>query len=219
MMVLKHLMGLIAKEVPVYYIPGNHDEMLRKFRDFSMGSLKVANKLSLKLDKQNVWIFHGDVFDVVMQHSRWLAKLGAVGYDTLILINRLANFVSLKMGRGKLSFSKKVKNSVKSAVSFINKFEDTVCSIAAEQGHQYVICGHIHQPQITSRITAHGPVVYMNSGDWVENLTSLEYAGGEWKIYRYTDDEVAQSIDIATGKKEKDNPKAMLAALMRELHM
>ncbi|MGN6566760.1 MAG: UDP-2,3-diacylglucosamine diphosphatase, partial [Flavipsychrobacter sp.] len=97
MMVVKHLVGLIAKQVPVYYIPGNHDEMLRRFKDFKLGSLKITNKLSLKINNENVWIFHGDVFDVVMQHSRWLAKLGAIGYDTLILINRFVNFCSEKM--------------------------------------------------------------------------------------------------------------------------
>ena len=219
MMVIKHLTGLIAKDVPVYYIPGNHDEMLRKFKGFMLGSLKITNKLSLKLNNQNIWIFHGDVFDVVMRHSRWLAKLGAIGYDTLILINRLANFISLKMGRGRISLSKKVKDSVKSAVSFINKFEDTVCSIAAEQGYQYVICGHIHQPRITPRITPHGPVIYMNSGDWVENLTALENNNGQWQIYRYADDQVAQRIDIETHKNKRDHPKAMMAALLKELQV
>ena len=97
MMVVKHLIGLIAKEIPVYFIPGNHDEMVRKFKGFQMGSLKITNKLSLKINGEKAWIFHGDVFDIVMQHSKWLAKLGAVGYDTLILINRIVNFISQKM--------------------------------------------------------------------------------------------------------------------------
>ena len=135
MMVIKHLIGLIAKETPVYFIPGNHDEMIRKFKGFQLGSLKITNKLSLKIDNARVWIFHGDVFDVVMQHSRWLAKLGAIGYDLLILINRFVNFFSQKMGKGKISFSKKVKNTVKGAVKFINSFEDTVCDIAAENNY------------------------------------------------------------------------------------
>src|SRR3984885_12179785 len=162
MMVVKHLIGLIAKEVPVYYIPGNHDEMLRRFKGFHLGSLKITNKLSLKIDNSRVWIFHGDVFDVVMQHSRWLAKLGAIGYDTLILINRMVNFISEKMGRGKISFSKKVKNTVKSAIKFINNFEDTVCEIAAENNYDYVVCGHIHHPEIKNVTTKHGQVTYMN---------------------------------------------------------
>jgi UDP-2,3-diacylglucosamine pyrophosphatase LpxH len=219
MMVVKHIIGLIAKDVPVYYIPGNHDEMLRRFKDFQLGSLKITNKLSLKIDNANVWIFHGDVFDVVMQHSKWLAKLGAIGYDTLILINRFVNFFSERMGQGKVSLSKKVKNSVKGAVKFINKFEDTVCGIAAENQYQYVICGHIHQPEIRTVETPHGPITYMNSGDWIENLTSLEYSESKWSIYNYFNDPVAQAIDINKKKQEKENAKSLMASLMQELNM
>lgn len=219
MMVMKHLIGLIAKDIPVYYIPGNHDEMLRRFKGFQLGSLKIANKLSLKINGSKVWIFHGDVFDVVMQHSKWLAKLGAVGYDTLILINRFVNFISAKMGRGKVSLSKKIKNSVKGAVKFINNFESTVCDIAGENKYQYVICGHIHHPEIRTIVTENGPVVYMNSGDWIENLTALEYNDSKWSIYRHADDLKAQSIEINKKKKEKESPKEMMASLMLELNM
>jgi UDP-2,3-diacylglucosamine pyrophosphatase LpxH len=219
MMVVKHLIGLVAKEVPVYFIPGNHDEMLRRFKGFQMGSLKIVNKLSLKVNGSRVWIFHGDVFDVVMQNSRWLAKLGAVGYDTLILINRFVNFFSEKMGQGKVSLSKNVKNSVKGAVKFINKFEDTVCSIAAENKYDYVICGHIHQPEIREMETPNGKVTYMNSGDWIENLTALEYTAGAWSIYSYLNDPVAQAVDIDKKKQTKESAKALMASLMLELNI
>lgn len=219
MMVIKHLVGLIAKEVPVYYIPGNHDEMLRKFKDFQLGSLKITNKLSLKIDGANVWIFHGDVFDVVMKNSKWLAKLGAIGYDTLILINRFVNFISAKMGRGKVSLSKKIKNSVKSAVKFINKFESTVCEIAADNQYKYVVCGHIHQPEIRTIVTEKGTVVYMNSGDWIENLTALEYNDSKWTIYRYAEDEAAQAIDINKKKQPKESAKELMNSLLQELNV
>lgn len=219
MLVVKQLVSYIAKEIPVYYIPGNHDEMLRKFKGFRMGSLKVTNKLSLKINGEKVWIFHGDVFDVVMQHSKWLAKLGAIGYDILILINRLVNFCSQKMGKGKISLSKRVKNSVKSAVKFINNFEDTVCDIAAENHYDYVICGHIHHPEIKKVVTGHGEVVYMNSGDWIENLTALEYNDHEWRVYRYADDPVAQAIDIDKKKKTRETSKDLMASLLRELNV
>lgn len=219
MMVVKHLIGLIAKDVPVYYIPGNHDEMLRKFKDFGLGSLKIVNKLSLKIDNKRVWVFHGDVFDVVMQHSKWLARLGAVGYDTLILINRFVNYVSQKMGRGKLSFSKKIKNTVKSAVKFVNDFEHTVCEIAAENDYDYVICGHIHHPEIKTAQTRAGSVVYMNSGDWIENLTALEYNDSKWRIYSYLEDPVAQAITIEKRKRGEESAKELLANLLVELNV
>ena len=219
MMVVKQIISFVAKEVPVYYIPGNHDEMLRRFKDFQLGSLKITNKLSLKINNSKVWIFHGDVFDVVMQNSKWLARLGAIGYDTLILINSLVNWVSQKLGKGKVSFSKKVKNSVKSAVKFINDFEATVCDIAAENNYDYVICGHIHHPEIKNVETRNGVITYMNSGDWIENLTALEYSGGKWSIYNYMEDAVAQSIDINKKKQNKETAKTLMASLMMELNM
>jgi UDP-2,3-diacylglucosamine pyrophosphatase LpxH len=114
--------------------------------------------------------------------------LGAVGYDTLILINRLFNRISQSMGKDKLSLSKKIKNSVKSAIKFINDFEQTAADIAIFNGYDYVICGHIHQPEIKTIANKEGNVIYLNSGDWVENLTSLEYNQGAWKIYHFHKD-------------------------------
>jgi UDP-2,3-diacylglucosamine pyrophosphatase LpxH len=219
MMVIKHFIGLIAKGVPLYYIPGNHDEMLRKFKGFQLGSLKICNKLSIKLGGEKVWIFHGDVFDVVMQHSKWLAKLGAIGYDTLILINRLVNFICQKMGKGKISFSKKIKNGVKSAVAFINKFESTVCEIAASNDYKYVICGHIHEPTMKTMVTANGPIRYLNSGDWIENLSALEYTNNDWRLYRYQEDPVAQRVQLKNSQIRKESTKELFDNLLAEMKL
>lgn len=185
MKVLKYLMGWISEGKEIYYITGNHDEMFRKFADFNMGSFSIKNKVVLELDGQKAWFFHGDVFDVTMKHSKWLAKLGAVGYDSLILINRGVNNISHFFGKEKISLSKKIKDSVKSAVKFINNFEETVTIIAIDNQFDYVICGHIHQPIIKEVITNNGSVTYLNSGDWVENLTALEYNNKQWSIYKY----------------------------------
>lgn len=205
MKVIKYLLKLIAKGVEVRYITGNHDEMLRKFNGFSLGSFSISNKELIELDGKQAWFFHGDVFDVTMQHSKWLARLGGVGYDALILLNRGVNFTLERLGRGKISLSKKVKNGVKSAVKFINSFEDTVCEIAARNDYDYVICGHIHQPVMRTAQTAAGKVVYLNSGDWVENLTALEYDGNDWRIYRYRDDKCAQAVKLPKRLKNLDN--------------
>ena len=192
MKIVKHLLHWMSKGVKMYYVTGNHDEMLRKFVGFKMGPLKIVNKVILELgDGKKAWFFHGDVFDVTMQHSKWLAKLGAVGYDTLIHINRVANFISEKIfKKGKLSLSKKIKNSVKSAVKFINSFEQTAADIGISNQYDYVVCGHIHQPEMREIENEHGKIMYLNSGDWIENLTALEYADGVWKIYRFDEVEM-----------------------------
>lgn len=180
---------MLSRGVKVYYVTGNHDEMLRRFENFSIGDFQIVNKLVIHHNNNTrSWIFHGDVFDVIMKHSKWLAKLGAVGYDTLIYINSFINYVSKKMGKGKISLSKKIKNSVKSAVKYVNNFEETAADIAIEKGYDHVICGHIHQPANRMINTNKGSVNYLNSGDWIENLTALEYENDNWKIYHYLDD-------------------------------
>lgn len=187
MKVVKHLIGWMGKGIKTWYVTGNHDEMLRRFVGLKMGSLRIVNKVVLDLPgNKKAWVFHGDVFDIIMQHSKWLAKLGAVGYDTLILINRFFNFLSEKVfKKGKLSLSKKIKNSVKSAVCFINSFEQTSADVGISNKYDYVICGHIHHPEMREISNAEGSITYLNSGDWVENLSALEYSNGEWTIFRF----------------------------------
>jgi len=186
--VLKQVLNMVSRGVKVYYLTGNHDELLRKFTDFEMGSFTLADKLILEVDGKKVWIFHGDIFDASIQNAKWIAKLGGWGYDLLILINSFMNWILVKMGREKYSLSKKIKNSVKKAVKYIGDFEETAAELAIDKGYDYVVCGHIHQPQMRTIMRKNGSCVYLNSGDWVENLTSLEYEEGRWSIYQYTDD-------------------------------
>jgi len=197
MKVVRHILGLVSKGVKVYYIPGNHDETIRRFAGFQLSGLKIVNKVLLELENgTKAWMFHGDVFDVTMQHSKWLAKLGAVGYDLLILINRVVNFISEKVFRkGKLSLSKRIKNSVKSAIKFIDNFEQTAADIGIANDYDYVICGHIHHPEIKEITNAQGSIMYLNSGDWVENLTALEYAQDKWELYQFREKDFKKDED------------------------
>lgn len=185
MKILRKLMKFVVEGVDVYYLTGNHDELLRKFADMSLGSFYLQNKLVIELDGKKAWFFHGDIFDVTMQHSKWLAKLGAIGYDSLILLNSVVNWCLKLFGREKMSFSKKIKAKFKDAVKFINSFEETAAELAIENGYSYVVCGHIHQPEKRNVFTKDGEVMYLNSGDWVENLTALEYNEGNWEIFKY----------------------------------
>ncbi len=216
MQIIKHITGLLAKGSKIIYLTGNHDEMLRKFAGFRLGSFQIDNKKVMTLDGKKAWIFHGDVFDVTMKYSKWLAKLGAVGYDMLILLNAFVNFVLGIFGRGKISLSKRVKDSVKQALKFINDFEKTAAEIAISRGYDYVVCGHIHHPDIKRIVTDKGEVTYLNSGDWVENLTSLEYNRGGWKIYHYADDLYAKSIKIPKRFKNKLDNDEIFKDLVNE---
>lgn len=185
LLIIKKIIALATKGTQVYYITGNHDEKMRRFTGTEMGNIKVLDKLVLRLDGKKVWFFHGDVFDASIQHAKWIAKLGGWGYDLLILLNRFINYCLAKMGKPKYSLSKKIKNSVKKAIKFIDDFETTATDLAIENKFDYVVCGHIHQPKIEKIKNDKGSCVYMNSGDWVENLTSLEYYNGRWILYSY----------------------------------
>jgi len=221
MKVIKHLMNWLSKGVKVYYVTGNHDEMLRKFEGFKMGSFQIVNKLVLELDNsEKAWIFHGDVFDVTMQHSKWLAKLGAIGYDSLIMINSLANWISEKVfNKGKLSFSKKLKNSVKSAVKFINSFEQTAADIGISNNYQYVVCGHIHHPEIRMIEQENGKIMYLNSGDWIENLSALEYHNGNWTLFRFDDSERVAMLNLPEEETDEMNIRQLFNQMLTEFNL
>jgi UDP-2,3-diacylglucosamine pyrophosphatase LpxH len=186
MQVIKEIMSLMGKGTRVIYITGNHDEMLRRYSDIQLGNFQLADKVVLEINGKKTWIFHGDVFDATTKGSvKILAKLGGHGYDLLIVLNRMINHLLKFFGREKMSLSKKIENGVKQAVSWIGNFEQTAAELAIGKGYDYVICGHIHQPQKRIVETKEGSVTYLNSGDWIENLTSLEYNDGEWSIYQY----------------------------------
>lgn len=196
MKVIKHITSLLSKKKKIYYVTGNHDEMLRKFTGFQIGTLEIVNKIVLPLDGKKAWIFHGDVFDNSVHHSKWLAKLGSIGYNFLIVINMLINVVTRLFKGGKISLSKRVKDGVKSAISHINRFEKTIAELAIQNGYDFIVCGHTHQPKLQYIADKKGQeVLYLNSGDWIENLTALEYNNQEWTIYAYANDPVAQMID------------------------
>ena len=190
MQVIKEIVKLLAKGTRVIYITGNHDEMLRRYSGIQLGNFQLTDKLVMEVNGKVAWIFHGDVFDNTTKGSaKLLAKLGGYSYDWLILFNRSINWCLKKLGRPKVSLSKKIKNTVKKAVAWISDFEQTAAELAIEKKYDYVICGHIHHPQKKIVETKNGKVLYLNSGDWVENLTALEYNNNEWTIYHYDETE------------------------------
>ena len=210
--VVKKLLDFAAKGTKVYYITGNHDEMLRKFADTTMGNFSIVNKVVLELDGKKAWFFHGDVFDSSVHSAKWIAKLGGLGYDYLILLNRFINWILVKIHREPYSLSKKIKASVKKAVKFISDFETTAADIAIENGYDYVVCGHIHEPGITLKQNKKGSVTYLNSGDWIENLTALEYHRKKWKLYHYAEETKVAEEEVVEAEMAVD-PQLLVATL------
>ncbi len=221
--VIQIIIKMLSKGTKIYYLTGNHDETLRKFVDFKMGNFELLNKLVLEINGKKAWFFHGDIFDITMRHSKWLARLGAIGYDLLILINSFANKILEKIGKPKISLSQKIKNGVKQAVKFIDDFEKTAITIAIEKNFDYVICGHIHQPCIKEFTKENkSKLIYLNSGDWIENLTSLEYNKKEWKLFSYKEDFVHSKNEYNQNIKNTNtnmilDPELLIADLMNTI--
>jgi UDP-2,3-diacylglucosamine pyrophosphatase LpxH len=117
--------------------------------------------------------------------SKWLAKLGGKWYDITIRLNRVVNWFLIKMGKKPVRLSKMIKDKVKGLVKKKYDWEEAAANEGIERGYDYVICGHIHKPDIRTVVTDKGSVVYLNSGDWMENMTALEYHDGQWSLYRH----------------------------------
>lgn len=219
MEVLKTIASMLTHGTKVYYITGNHDETLRKFKGFKMGDFEIQNKLILDLPTGKAWIFHGDVFDTTMKHSKWVAQLGGKGYDLLIMLNTCMNWISERLGRGRISLSQKVKDSVKGVVKYVNNFEETAAEIACFSNYQYVVCGHIHQPQIRKMTSKEGlEVLYLNSGDWVENSTALEYHNQEWTLYKHDQNIKEDVLQMKEEHRDALNYEVLLKEVVSEFY-
>jgi UDP-2,3-diacylglucosamine pyrophosphatase LpxH len=191
LLVIKKILDMAADGVEIMYITGNHEDMFRKFSGLTIGNISIVDKVVLELDGKRAWIFHGDVFDTSIQNAKWLTKLGGYGYHLLFSINRSINWGLKRLGKEKYSLSNKIKNSVASnSLKHIKNFETVISDLAIKNGYDYVVCGHIHKPEKTIKENRHGSTLYLNSGDWVENFTSLEYQFKRWKVYHYNEDKL-----------------------------
>ena len=185
MKVVKYFLDLISEGKEIYYVTGNHDELMRKFLNFKIQNFKIVNQVVLDTNEGKVWMFHGDVFDFSIQ-TGWLTKLAGFLYDYMIMFNSWINKKIMRpLGRKRLNFSKSIKANVKTAVQYFANFEMKAAKIAQKNGYKYVVCGHIHTPKIESFNINGEEIIYMNSGDWLESLSSLEYVNNKWSIYMH----------------------------------
>lgn len=185
MKVVKYFLDLISQGKEIYYVTGNHDELMRKFLNFKIQNFKIVNQVVLDTNEGKVWMFHGDVFDFSIQ-TGWLTKLAGFLYDYMIMFNSWINKKIMRpLGRKRLNFSKTIKANVKTAVQYFANFEMKAAKIAQKNGYKYVVCGHIHTPKIESFDINGEEIIYMNSGDWLESLSSLEYVNNKWSIYMH----------------------------------
>jgi UDP-2,3-diacylglucosamine pyrophosphatase LpxH len=168
--VVQKLLRKARKGSKVTYIPGNHDEFLRDYLGSHFGGVEVVDRtIHETADGKRFLIIHGDQFDVVVRHSRWLAHVGDTAYATVLVLNTLFNRVRRRLGFDYWSLSAYLKFKVKNAVNYIGAFEDALAGAARKEGADGVVCGHIHH----ARIVDMSGFQYINTGDWVESCTAI----------------------------------------------
>ncbi len=170
--VIQKILRKARKGTRVIYVPGNHDELVAGFCG-SYGNIEVKRRaIHTTACGERILIIHGHELDVVVSGSgrlKWLAFAGDLGYQFLLSLNPLINFVRRRFGLGYWSLSAYAKRRVKDAVSFIGRFEAAVAHYAERYQVDSVLCGHIH----SAAIREFGKVSYYNCGDWVESCTAL----------------------------------------------
>lgn len=182
--VVQKLLRKARKGSRVVYIPGNHDEFLRDYYGTHFGGIEVVESaIHLTADGRRFLVIHGDLFDVVIKHARWLALLGNQAYDLAILLNTYFNVLRRALGMPYWSLSQWVKLRVKNAVNFIGEYERTLAGEARRHQVDGVICGHIHHATIADK----EELTYVNCGDWVESCTAVvEHFDGRLELIDWT---------------------------------
>ena len=172
----------LSNKTRIIWIRGNHDEFIQEFIGTHLGAIEIREdyKLGINNTMESYYIFHGDVIDVFITKYKWLSKIGSVGYDFALWLNRVYNTYRKWRNLPYISISQKIKESVKVATNYVNDFEVTALSMATKKGCNGVICGHIHQP--ADRII--GGNRYLNSGDWIENMSAI-LVDNDGKLYLY----------------------------------
>lgn len=211
--VIRQIVKMMERGTRVHYLVGNHDEVFRQFVGLQLGNFSIENKLVLTLNGKKTWIFHGDVFDVVMHHSKWLARLGAHGYGLLTLLNRSVNYILKLFGQKKLSLSGRVKDAVKGKKNISTRFEKVVTDLAIRKKYDYVICGHIHRPEVKEAYNGSGSVTYLNSGDWVDHCSALEHYDGKWHL-KVVGPDLTRTGDEENDEELQDLSKSYLFKVM-----
>ncbi len=193
--VIQKILRKARNGTKVIYIPGNHDEAAREYIDYSFGEVEIhMDYIHHTSTGEKLWVVHGDLFDNVIKHARWLAYLGDFAYVSLLRANRLINTIRQLLKLPYWSFSQYLKHKVKSAVSFISAFETAMVTETRRRDCDGVVCGHIHKPEIREI----DGIRYYNDGDWVESVTAMvEHHDGSIEIINWANMAGAEPVSNA----------------------
>jgi UDP-2,3-diacylglucosamine pyrophosphatase LpxH len=189
--IIKRILDLSAKGTQVYYLSGNTDYILQRFTKYNFANVRVLKELTLDLDGRKAWFFHGYSFITTSWLSKSIAKWGKLGMKLVLWINKThylwRNHYRYLLHTG----SRSSKNEHKNSSQNVARFEKTTSDLAITKGYKYVVCGATYHPRMIRKVNKKGICLYLNSGDWVKNLTALEYCNKRWKLYSFKDDKLS----------------------------
>jgi len=187
--VIKKFISMASEGTVVYYLTGNHDNIPSSLRRTAFKNIIFCKRLVLNLNGKKTWFIHGAIFDITLVDAKWIAKLGTLGFALLLRVNKLVYRMLKRKKRDNYFLSGRIKGN-KTWSKYISDFEHTVTDLAADNGYDCVVCGHINEPKKEYRETPQGNILYLNSGDWVKNRTALEYSFKRWKLYHNKTDKL-----------------------------
>jgi UDP-2,3-diacylglucosamine pyrophosphatase LpxH len=215
--IIRQILKMIERGIQVVYITGNHDDVFRKFKNVKLGNFRIVNQFELTINNQKTWIFHGDVFDHIIHHSPWLAKLGAAAYGFLTLFNKFINIILRAFSRKETILYKSMKDRISKRNQVLTNFEKAIANAAVSKSVDLVICGHTHIPVDKTIVTDKGSVRYINCGDWVEHLSAAECIKGKWNLHYYTDPNDDVEVDFPEDELFIPDKKQVYQSIVEEL--
>jgi UDP-2,3-diacylglucosamine pyrophosphatase LpxH len=208
--VVQRILGFARAGIPVSYVTGNHDEVLRRFSFFETGAVRLVDGIERTLGGKRTWIVHGDAIEHAMAVPRWLRSIGCLVYHALRGLERRANMLRSALGFRPSALVGKVKR-MRGALAHIARYEEACARLAASRGFERIITGHIHFPNRRDIVCGEACVEYLNSGDWVDSMSALEYHQGSWSLMQ-----VGGSADGGARERDSDPIPAFVDARAEE---
>ncbi|MBA2479729.1 MAG: UDP-2,3-diacylglucosamine diphosphatase [Planctomycetes bacterium] len=193
--VVQRILAFANEGIPVSYVTGNHDEVLRRFSFFQTGAVQLVDGIERTLGGKRTWIVHGDAIEGAMQMPRWLRRIGCLTYHALRGLERRANMVRSRVGMQPTVLVAQVKR-MKGALAHISRYEEACARVAASRGFERIITGHIHFPNRREITCGDARIDYLNSGDWVDSMSALEFDAGDWSVMRIGQPRAADTAPI-----------------------
>jgi UDP-2,3-diacylglucosamine pyrophosphatase LpxH len=184
--VIRSILGKAKHNTQVIYIPGNHDDVMREYIGYTFGNVRIyRDYIHNTVEGKRLLVTHGDEFDLIVKHSRFLASIGSIAYGSLLRLNHCVNALRRLAGLSYWSLAAYIKGKVKNAVDYIGSYEAALANLAAEEGVDGVVCGHIHHAGMRQI----GDTLYCNDGDWVESCSALvEHKDGKLELLHWVNE-------------------------------